>query len=305
MLPCCEFRGLAAGESLSRQELAWRIIERTNLLDGLAEKNKLAVFGFDGKARALTPPVQLANLEPEGNATDLAAALRKALEETGGRSVAAVVAVTDGRINKGEGQQGVIAALEGRHIPFFAIGIGDPTPPVNLEVVDLSADPRVLLGDPLAIEATVRARGFEGQTVEAVFSVKAQGAAESTVLERREIVFEADDRPIALRFIYKPDRAADLVFKLELPAREDEPVVSDNLRTVAVKVTDEKTRVLLIAGGPTFEYHFLKTRLIREKAAVVSCWLQSADGTFPRTATRSSTPCLRRSRSCANTTRWS
>jgi hypothetical protein len=208
--------------------------------------------------------------------------VRRALEETGGREVAAVVCVTDGRSNRGEGPQGVVSLLRRRGVPFYAIGIGDPIPPKDLEVVDISAEPRAMLGDPIVIEASIRARSYEGRHVEAILVSRPREGGAETELERRHLAAPADGETIDLTFQHAPAAAGEYVFELRLPPGDDEPVTDDNARSVVVVVSDDVSKVLLIAGSPTFEYHFLKTRLIRERTANVSCWLQSAQPRFPQ-----------------------
>lgn len=268
--------------ALTRHELAWKIVERARLIPGLEAKNQLLVYAFDQEVRRLAGPPTAAELAPRGPATDLGVAVRRALEDTGGRSVAAVVVVTDGKINRGEGAQGVVAALRRRGVPFYALGVGDPVPPKDLEVVDVAAEPRAMLGDPIVIEAAARARGYEGQRVEAVLVSRPREGGGEVELERRTIDAPADGEDVHLTFTHSPTAPGEYVFELRLPPRDDEAVIDDNARSVTVTVTDDVSKVLLVAGSPTFEYHFLKTRLIRERTANVSCWLQSAQPRFPQ-----------------------
>ena len=44
-----------------------------------------------------------------------------------------------------------------------------------------------------------------------------------------------------------------------------------------MNVIDTRTRVLLIAGGPSWDYRYVTTLLQRDDTIDVSCWLQSAD----------------------------
>jgi len=275
--------------ALSRHEVAWRIVSRAELPEGLAAKNTLLVYAFDSEpvrieeALASAEPRSPEALEPRGTATDLAAAVRKALEDTGGRPVAAVVCVSDGRANKGEGRQSAINALSRRGVPFYAVGIGDPTPPKNLEVVEVNAEARVVLGDPMVVEGAVRSRGYAGRDVEVELTVaRTDAGGEPELLERRVVTMPADEESLPLSFRHAPAEKGDYVFALRIPAREEEPVKDDNEQQVTVTVTDDETRVLLVSGSPGFEYHFLRQRLIRERTAVVSCWLQSADPAFPQ-----------------------
>lgn len=268
--------------ALTRHELAWRIVERARLVEGLAARNQVLVYAFDQEPRRLAGAPTQEALAPRGPATDLGAVVRRALEDTGGRGVAAVVAITDGRINRGEGAQGVVAALRRRDVPFYALGVGDPIPPRNLEVIDVAAEPRAMLGDPIVIEAAIRARGYEGQHVEAVLVARPREGGAEVEVERRHLGAPPDGQVERLTFQHAPAAPGEYVLELRLPPRDDEPVVDDNARSVAVTVTDDVSRVLLVAGSPTFEYHFLKTRLIRERTADVSCWLQSAEPRFPQ-----------------------
>ncbi|MEZ6188330.1 MAG: VWA domain-containing protein [Planctomycetota bacterium] len=274
----------------TRAALAWRIVRRAELLSELREQNELVLYAFDQRpvqlpsAAALeeSPPERLPQaLEPTGSATDLVNALRKALEEVGAARVAAVVAITDGRLNKGEGRAGLEALLEARSTRLFAIGIGDPTPPKNLEVTKLACEETVVLNDPMLIEGEVRGQGYEGQTVEVELTRKPEGGA-AEVLETQSVTLGADGSSQRVTFRHTPDAIGTYTFQLRIPPRDEELVQKDNARSQVVKVTDEGLKVLLIAGSPSFEYHFLRTRLIREKTAVVSCWLQSADPRFPQ-----------------------
>ena len=56
-----------------------------------------------------------------------------------------------------------------------------------------------------------------------------------------------------------------------------EAISTDNVREAAVLVLDQQLRVLILAGGPSFEYRYLTRLLQRDRSIDVSCWLQSAD----------------------------
>ena len=274
----------------TRSALAWRIVRRAELLSELEAKNELVLYGFSQRPTKLpsvkqlhaSPPESLpAALEPTGPSTDLVNALRKAFEEVGAARVAGVVVITDGRLNKGEGQEGLKELLQARSAKLYAIGIGDPTPPRNLEVSKLACEEVVVLKDPMVIEGEVRGQGYAGEAVEVELTRKPEGGTVE-VLETQTVVLGADGSSQRLTFRHTPDAIGTYVFQLRIPPRDEELVAKDNSRTQTVKVSDEGLKVLLIAGSPGFEYHFLRTRLIREKTAIVSCWLQSADPRFPQ-----------------------
>ncbi|MBL4850388.1 MAG: hypothetical protein JKY65_33135, partial [Planctomycetes bacterium] len=273
--------------ALTRHELAWLVLDRAKVLPRLAEKNELRVYAFGSKASVQASPYTREAFLPSQPATDLASALRQALAETGGRNVAGVVVISDGRVNRGEGEAGVVSALDGRGIPCFSIAIGDPIPPLDLAVTELGVEPRVLLGDPIVVETAVRARGLGGENVEVVLEVADQSdESKWTVLERRNWQVPpggpGDEARQAFQFRHDPEVAGSFVFRIRVPAREDEAYTKDNQRRAPVMVTEEKSRILLVAGSPSTEYHFLRARLTREKASLVSIWLQSASEGYPQ-----------------------
>jgi len=83
-------------------------------------------------------------------------------------------------------------------------------------------------------------------------------------------------------FELRQDRVGRFVYTVEVPIVEGETVVDDNSRQVTVNVIDARTRVLLVSGGPSWEYRFLSRLLERDDTFDVSCWLLSADYTAVR-----------------------
>ena len=276
--------------ALTRHELAWRLLERAQVLPELAKANELRLYAFGAEARVLSAPYAAEALRPSQPATDLASALRQALAETGGRNVAGVVVISDGRVNRGEGEAGVVAALEGRGIPCYALAIGDPIPPLDLAVTELGVEPRALLGDPLVVETSIRARGLGDRRVEVVLELSPQGSESDpagwTVLERREWLVPsggpADEERERVQFRTEPERAGSFVYRVRVDPVEGEAYTDDNQRSAPVQITEEQSRILLVAGSPSIEYQFLRARLTREKSTLVSIWLQSASAGYPQ-----------------------
>jgi len=50
----------------------------------------------------------------------------------------------------------------------------------------------------------------------------------------------------------------------------------DNSGSAVVEIVERRTNVLLIAGGPTREYRFLRNQLFRDESITTHVWLQTA-----------------------------
>lgn len=218
-------------------------------------------------------------LNPEGTVTDIPRAFRETRRMAAGAPVAGIVLISDGQ-NTGGGDPADAAAPEEQEvIPIFTVGIGDPTEPVNLRVVDAWAPENVFRGDPMTIQATVGSRGVADAAIpvelrmrEARQAVGAQDE-EGAVIARTTV--RGGEALQDVRFPYTPEEPGTYIFTIRVAARSDELLEDDNTKSVAVNVLGDKVRVLLVSGSPSWEYRLVKNLLLRDKTVDLSCWLQS------------------------------
>jgi hypothetical protein len=64
-----------------------------------------------------------------------------------------------------------------------------------------------------------------------------------------------------------------LCFRIQSPESDGSP--ADTLREADIEIVDRKNRVLLLAGGPTREYQFLRSLLFRDRSTTLDVLLQS------------------------------
>jgi len=217
------------------------------------------------------PPV-----EPRGEATNLARALREARRSVGGSPIAAVVVITDGRNTEGDDPVAAAELLKQDDAPIFTIGVGDDAAPRNLKVAELWAPESVFREDPFIIESKIESEGYGERTVSAELVVR-EVAADGTLgaersIDRKTVTIPAR-KPV--QFEHRPQKAGDYVFAVRVPKLENEMLPGDNEKSVPVRVLRNQARVLLIAGSPSWDYRLASKLLIRDKTTDVSCWLQS------------------------------
>jgi hypothetical protein len=274
---------------LTRAQVVRRLLldDERPVLEALAERNPVRVLGF---GRKVLPRVELQRGqiadgelgEPTMDATDLAAALREAMEGGEGRPTAAVVLLTDGRSNTGEDPMVAAEALRRRDIPVHAVGIGDPSDPRNTAVVDVRAPRRTLTSEPFSIRVRLRAEGVPGEESRLVVTRRSRGANGGTPIKEYRVRFPAEGHEIAVDLTDSRDEPGKLIYEARLTPLERETTVDDNVAEAQVEVVDEKLRLLLVAGGPGREYRALRALFTRDATVELSCWLQSADPDFPQ-----------------------
>lgn len=217
----------------------------------------------------------LAQLAPRGVETRLGDNLKYLIDKERGGPIAGIVLITDGGQNAG--LEYTIAAESARDamIPVYAIGMGADRRPANLRVVDLEAPERVYPEDKFSLTGFVQGTGLKSTaaTVE-LFSSDADGKNEVRE-DERAIDLGSAGQITPVKFDLSPKEQGVRLFKLAIKPITGEDV-KDNAKFAKVEVVDRKTKVLLVAGGPTRDFIFLRNQLYRGKDSTVHVWLQSA-----------------------------
>lgn len=225
--------------------------------------------------------IVIPELEASGPGTDLARAITTSLSE---RLTSSVIVFTDGQHNAQSDLQAAAAQAGQNQVPLLIVGLGDPNRPRNLQVAEIYADPQVWKNDPFEIQATLRSQGLEASTVEVslleVTPLDQDQPAEEKVLEVQEVTLPEDGGQVRLSFTHRPEEEGLRSYTVRAASVENEANTEDNEppAPVRVKVLDDHARVLLISGGPNWEYRALTRLFIREDNVDLSCWLQSIDG---------------------------
>ncbi len=289
---------------LSRAGLVNHLLQDPDkkLLELLREKNRLEIYTFSNSLRRpplaeSPPPVATAGqepaaapvkiiLKPEGTATNLAGALRKAVEQQAGSKIAGLVVLSDGRMTAGEDIQSIATFLRKQKIPVHTVGVSDPNPARNIRIDSVLASERVFAGDPMSVDVQVSQSKYEEESIEVqLFSAPLQdGAAPGPeqLLKTTTLRFEAGKDSTTARFTVDLKEKGRHRLSARVAARPEETFADDNESSTAVEVVEEASRVLMISGAPSYEYRFLLNLLRRDRRVSVSAWLMSADPDYPQ-----------------------
>lgn len=298
-------------QPLSRGEIVAQTLQDSPLLESLRKRHKVALITFDRDVRRVaswdrtTPAAPAAAdeaadkdaqeaekpfnwveaLEPQGSETRLGDALKQVGERQREGPLAGVIAITDGVQNSGLEPLSLVDAEASDQVPIFAVGVGSNEPRRNLRVQELIAPTRVYPEDRATVTGVVQGEGFAGRTVRVqLLSREAQAGTVGTVVGDEQITFTGDREMIPVEFQIEPAVAGRLALELKIDAPQEDQYNGDNSREVEVEVVEASTRILLIAGGASRDYQFLRNQLFRDRHATVDVWIQSADGPISQEA---------------------
>jgi hypothetical protein len=275
------------GTAIPRSRRGVDVLDAGGLLAALQARHEVALWRFatDARPLALLPMGQgggdgdwRADLAPVGVETRLGEALAQIPREEPADALAGIVLLTDGASTGGIDPRSAARSLARAGVAVHPVGIGADTAPANVRIADVVAPARVFPGDRFTITAYVQAHGLAGRTarVDLGEPVPAAGTA-ATAGDVREVELPADGELVAVRFDLPGLETAGrrtLVVRIDPPADDRDP--ADDSRAVEIEVVDRVTRVLLLAGGPSREYQFMRAVLDRDRSFAADVVLGTA-----------------------------
>lgn len=248
----------APGKSgpLTRMEAARQLLlgegtRNEGLLKALNSSGKVLVYGFDQDVRRITASAQL---KADGQFTNIFRGVRDMEAELRGMPLAAVVLISDGGRNTGGSTQDAAALLKARGVPLYVIGVGDPNPPNDYEVVSVVSPKRVRRNSQVEVQATVRHTGYKEP-----FDVTISRG--DIVISTRKIIPSTETDLEQVKLVFTPDHEGTATYRVAIAPGKDEKNVANNSRDFNLEIQDDRLPVLYVEGSPRMEYRFLRRAL--------------------------------------------
>ncbi len=216
-------------------------------------------------------------LAARGGATRLGSAIEFIVNRERSGPIAGIVAITDGQGNAGTSAEAAMIAASNAGIPVYPIGIGSTRVARNVQVADLQAPPRVFPGDRFKVKALITSFGLEGTSARVkLYSVDSKNTEVEIEEAEDAIRLGADGEPLPLTFDVQREETGKRRYSVRIEPVDRESETRDNQRSAVVNIVERKTNILLMAGGPTREFRFLRNQLYRDRSVTTHVWLQSA-----------------------------
>ncbi len=150
----------------------------------------------------------------------------------------------------------------------------------KVRIGDLIAPARAYPGDSFQITGYLQSEGLADRTVSVELVSRAAGGAGSLDAGRVEgsqrVTLGGRGEVVPVKFDITPAEDGRRMYRLRVNAPPEDTNSADDQQEVDVEIIDRKSKILLIASGPTREYIFLRNQLHRDKQTTVDVWLQSA-----------------------------
>ena len=222
-------------------------------------------------------------LRPQGTSTTIGAAIQFIINKERGGPLAGVVVISDGQSNSGLPLPTAVAAAENANVAVFPVGVGSTEVLKNIAIADLQAPPRVLPKDDFRLAVVLKSFGFENRQVRVTLTSTADQeavpdgeTAAKTIEDEQTIELASDGTPIPLEFDLRAKTEGKRRYRVEVENLEGDANRKDNAAETVVNAIQRETKIMLIAGGPSREFRFLRNQLYRDDNFSSDVWLQSA-----------------------------
>jgi hypothetical protein len=217
-------------------------------------------------------------LAATGTESRMGDAINSILEQERGSPLAGIVVISDGRSNAGVDPLMTISEATLQGVPIHTVGMGTAKNPLNVRTVDIESPKRVFPGDRFRLTALLQASGLEGKQIAVQLRRRPGGQknAGMAIEEERTVTLESDDTMSSLSFDIQPREIGSWIYEVKaLPPEQDSNPMDNSLES-EVRVVEPKSTVLIIAGGPTREYQFVRNLLFRDPTVQSHVFLQTS-----------------------------
>lgn len=245
----------------------------------LARRYQVRWYLAGSSARALGQQDVLAAIEqlsPQQPSSRLGDCLTDVLQQERGRSVTALVLLTDGITTDGRSLAEAARSARAQSVPLFLIGLGNDRPLRDVNLADVLVDQAAFVGDLVCFDAKIVAEGYTGKATLRLLVAEAppeqqpidlppaNSAATPKLLEQQELQLDAQTKTHTVRLAHRVNAPGEFDFTIEVVPSTPESNTQNNRVTRRVIVRQEKISVLLAQAYPSYEFRFLKQMLARE-----------------------------------------
>jgi len=222
-----------------------------------------------------------AKLTPTGLETRIGDAIVQRINEERGGPFSGFVLVSDGANNEGIDLAEATRLSREIGARIVTVGLGSEEIPRSIRVVDLEAPTKAYPGDKFQLRGYIQAFGIGSgnasiQVASGTLDEEGEFQEESLEGEPRQVTLGKDGEVLPVDFEVTPDEVGKRAYVLKIGlAGERRTVRIENRRVVNVQVVKQRNRVMLMAGGPTREFRFLRNQLYRDKDVELHVFLQT------------------------------
>ena len=206
---------------------------------------------------------------PDGEYTSLARMLEQGVYNHLGEYCPGVILLSDGANNKSDALDNILQGFKKKDIPVYTCGIGT-SKSTDIAVTYIVGEDVIFVSEKAKIYVNISQEGYINQTIRIKLYMEDQEvySGDHELTKNGENSFPIE---------YQPIKKGVFRLRAEVDPRVGEITEENNHYIRTVRVIDEQIRVLMIVGGPSWEYRYLSGAFERDKRVTFNVYMQEAD----------------------------
>jgi len=253
--------------------------EDDGILPGIEEHFKVRYYVFDDDALRTD---SLPQAHPDGQETNLTAALDRVLSDFNGLPLSGIVLLTDGGDNSTEVPLNKAEELRGLDIPLHVVGVGQERFEQEREILDVVVNKGV--GETTGAEIEVKVRSWMDEAGPVAFNIY-QGDALVFSESRR---LKGGGKIDQFAFFYEPQETGAHEYRIEIEEAASEVNTANNDLKMLIDTRKDTLRVLYFEGHLRQDFKFVKRALEDDQVIEFTSVSRTGTGKFYRQGIRAS-----------------
>jgi len=257
-------------DKAGRRDETLKSILRSSVWQQIGKVGKVDYSLFDEKVRNLSTIAE-DSLTLNGEATDIAEALKSIKRISPSSNLQAIVLITDGNSTVGINP---LHEAEELGVPVFTIGVGDTSEQKDILIRKVLTNEITYVGTKVPVNVMVHSTGFGGERVQVSLR---EG---TTIIDEKSLMLEHGTRDYLIPLSFIPEKEGTQKFETEISQLPGELALQNNHMSFFTKVLKSKLHVTLIAGSPSQDVACIQNMLTNDKNIEVKTFIERENGRF-------------------------
>ncbi len=226
--------------------------DKDHILKDLKSNYELRFFTFDEDLRRISPEQLEASDRADGKDTHITTSLMKLVDNNTDKKLRSILLISDGRTNEIDSvgsAQNLGRYLRSLNIPVWTIPLGTSVEPKDVYITAKLSSNFVFVNQPASIQVSLSGVGFSNSYA------KVSLYREDKYVTSEQV--QIRNGRAELSFPIREDVKGLVQYRVEVEPLEGESDIYNNKRSLIAKVTDEKTKVLVVEAEPSWDSKFL------------------------------------------------
>ena len=235
------------------------LADQASALEELGDDYDVRVFEFADELKPLVVEDASRAETAPGSSSFIGEALKQAVDDAAGDSVAGVVLISDGQNTGGPSLAEAAQIAAQAHAPVFAVPVDSGAPLGDVSIVGVDTSALVTVGDTVRVNVAIASTELDGEQV----AIELKDG--ERLLDTEQILLDST-HPQRVELTFEAEKVGAGYLDVHIPVLDAEPreLHANNTDTAFVRITDEKLRVLFLDGHPRWDFRFLKNAINRD-----------------------------------------